>query len=134
MRRLLWFVVIASASLTAIPSSAQAQASITGVAKDTSGAVLPGVTVEATSPALIEKVRTVTTDGTCQYRSWICARASTPCRSPCPGSCRQARGDRADRIVFRHGECGTPGRRRSETVTVSGASPVVDISNASSSA
>ena len=35
---------------------------------DASGAVLPGVTVEASSPALIEKVRTVVTDGTGQYR------------------------------------------------------------------
>jgi hypothetical protein len=50
------------------PVAAAAQASITGVVKDTSGAVLPGVTVEATSPALIEKVRSVTTDGTGQYR------------------------------------------------------------------
>ena len=45
-----------------------AQASITGVVKDTSGAVLPGVTVEASSPALIEKARSVVTDGTGQYR------------------------------------------------------------------
>ena len=37
--------------------SAFAQASITGVVKDTSGAVLPGVTVEAASPVLIEKTR-----------------------------------------------------------------------------
>ncbi len=50
------------------PSSAFAQASITGTVRDTSGAVLPGVTVEASSPALIEKVRTVATDGTGQYR------------------------------------------------------------------
>ena len=41
-----------------LPSAAFAQASITGVVKDSSGAVLPGVTVEAASPALIEKVRT----------------------------------------------------------------------------
>jgi hypothetical protein len=47
---------------------AHAQASITGLVKDTSGAVLPGVTVEAASPALIEKVRAVVTDGTGQYR------------------------------------------------------------------
>ena len=40
-----------------IPAAASAQASIAGVAKDSSGAVLPGVTVEAASPALIEKVR-----------------------------------------------------------------------------
>ena len=45
-----------------------AGARITGVVKDTSGAVLPGVTVEASSPALIEKVRSVVTDGTGQYR------------------------------------------------------------------
>jgi hypothetical protein len=38
-----------------------------GLAKDTSGAVLPGVTVEASSPALIEKVRTVATDGEGRY-------------------------------------------------------------------
>jgi hypothetical protein len=49
-------------------SLAHAQASITGVVKDTSGAVLPGVTVEASSPALIEKTRSVVTDGTGQYR------------------------------------------------------------------
>src|SRR5476649_64838 len=42
--------------------------SIAGVAKDTSGAVLPGVTVESTSPALIEKVRTVISDGQGQFK------------------------------------------------------------------
>ena len=47
---------------------AHAQASITGVVKDTSGAVLPGVTVEASSPALIEKARSVVSDGSGQYR------------------------------------------------------------------
>src|SRR5206468_2805066 len=45
-----------------------AQASIAGVVKDPSGGVLPGVTVEAASPALIEKTRSVVTDGTGQYR------------------------------------------------------------------
>jgi hypothetical protein len=50
------------------PSGARAQAFIAGVVRDTSGAVLPGVTVEAASPALIEKTRTVVTDGTGQYR------------------------------------------------------------------
>ena len=54
--------------LTAGASVALAQASIAGVVRDASGAVLPGVTVEAASPALIEKVRTVVTDGAGQYR------------------------------------------------------------------
>jgi hypothetical protein len=47
---------------------AYAQGSITGVVKDTSGAVLPGVTVEASSPVLIEKARSVVSDGSGQYR------------------------------------------------------------------
>ena len=55
-------------SFLVLPASAFAQASITGVVKDTSGAVLPGVTVEASSAALIEKVRSALTDGTGQYR------------------------------------------------------------------
>src|SRR5437867_9120861 len=42
--------------------------SIAGVVRDTSGAVLPGVTVEAASPALIEKSRTVVTDSQGQYK------------------------------------------------------------------
>ena len=45
-----------------LPSLAFAQASITGTVKDTSGAVLPGVTVEAASPVLIEKAREAVTD------------------------------------------------------------------------
>jgi Carboxypeptidase regulatory-like domain len=51
-----------------VPSAVLAQAIITGSVKDSSGAVLPGVGVEAASPALIEKVRTAFSDGTGQYR------------------------------------------------------------------
>ncbi|HUK36356.1 MAG TPA: hypothetical protein VLV86_20710, partial [Vicinamibacterales bacterium] len=51
-----------------VPTLAFAQASIAGVVRDASMAVLPGVTVEVASPALIEKVRTSVTDGTGQYR------------------------------------------------------------------
>ena len=54
--------------LVLFPHIVLAQASITGVVRDSSGAVLPGVTVEASSPALIEKVRSAVTDGTGQYR------------------------------------------------------------------
>src|ERR671939_680855 len=56
------------AFLLAAPTIAFAQGTITGVVKDSSGAVLPGVTVDASSPALIEKARTAITDGTGQYR------------------------------------------------------------------
>ena len=46
---------------------AQQASGIAGVVRDTSGLAMPGVTVEAASPALIEKVRTVTTDGEGRY-------------------------------------------------------------------
>lgn len=59
---------LAFAFLCLLPAAAQAQSVFTGVVKDTSGAVLPGVTVEATSPALIEKSRTAVTDDSGAYR------------------------------------------------------------------
>ena len=52
-------VLLALACLCVVPASAQAQSTFTGVVKDTPGAVLPGVTVEASSPALIEKSKSV---------------------------------------------------------------------------
>ncbi len=61
--------VVGCILLGAWAAGAQTNASIAGVVRDPSGAVLPGVTVEVSSPALIEKVRTVVTDGTGQYKS-----------------------------------------------------------------
>jgi hypothetical protein len=59
---------LATLVLLLLPATAFAQASVTGTVHDTSGAVLPGVTVEASSPALIEKTRSAITDGSGQYR------------------------------------------------------------------
>jgi hypothetical protein len=61
-------VVFAVACRMFLPAAAFAQGSVTGAVRDATGALLPGVTVEASSPALIEKVRSVVTDGTGQYR------------------------------------------------------------------
>lgn len=61
-------VLQASLLMVFVPALAFAQASIAGVVRDASMAVLPGVTIEVSSPALIEKVRTSITDGTGQYR------------------------------------------------------------------
>jgi len=61
-----WCVVLAAFILA--PAAAFGQASITGVVRDSSGAVLPGVTVEASSPALIEKTKAAVADGAGQYR------------------------------------------------------------------
>src|SRR5262249_32266527 len=54
--------------LTIAPSAAFAQAAIAGTVRDAVGAPLSGVTVEASSPDLIEKTRTAVTDGTGRYR------------------------------------------------------------------
>jgi hypothetical protein len=65
-------IVIATTMLLAATSGALAQSvttgSIAGEAKDATGAVLPGVTVEVASPALIEKVRTAVTDSSGAYK------------------------------------------------------------------
>jgi len=67
-RRILGLAAAALACVVLLPGVVHAQSAIVGVAKDTSGAVLPGVTVEAASDALIEKTRSVVTDGSGQYR------------------------------------------------------------------
>src|SRR5688500_2578860 len=66
MLRLLRFAAVLVGTVC-VPSIALAQAAFSGIVRDTSGAVLPGVTVEASSPALIEKVRSAVTDGEGRY-------------------------------------------------------------------
>jgi len=61
-------VVVILAAAVLLPSIAFAQGTLTGTIRDESGGVLPGVSVEAASPVLIEKVRTAVTDGAGQYR------------------------------------------------------------------
>src|SRR6186713_3331368 len=113
-----------------LPSAAHAQASITGIIKDTSGAVLPGVTVEASSPALIEKVRTVVSDGTGQYRV----------ENLTPGTYRLTYSLQGFNTVERTGVQVTTGVTLTinadlrvggvqETITVTGETPVVDVQN-----
>ena len=63
-----WFFgVLVFVGLFLAPSLASAQSGFTGVVRDSSGAVLPGVTVEAASPVLIEKVRSAITDDSGRY-------------------------------------------------------------------
>src|SRR5205085_11341471 len=61
-------LVFVIACLGLMPGIAYAQTALAGVVKDSSGAVLPGVTVEAASPVLLEKTRAAVTDSTGQYR------------------------------------------------------------------
>jgi hypothetical protein len=70
MRRTRWSIAALSTLVVLVSAAAWAQSGsvIAGVVKDTSGAIMPGVTVEASGPALIEKVRTAVTDGAGQYK------------------------------------------------------------------
>jgi len=66
--RNLWGRLIVALFVLFLPAAALAQGSIAGFVKDTSGAVMPGVSVEAASDALIEKTRTAVTDSAGQYK------------------------------------------------------------------
>jgi hypothetical protein len=68
IRKLIGAGILVLACTVLLPAAAYAQSAIAGIVKDTSGAILPGVTVEAASDVLIEKSRTVTTDGEGAYR------------------------------------------------------------------
>src|SRR5580765_956194 len=114
-----------------LPRAAMAQqtaaSGIAGVVKDASGAVLPGVTVEASSPALIEKSRTVTTDGEGRYTIVDLRPGSYIVTFSLEGFSSVKR----DGIELGTGFTATVSvtlsvGALSETITVSGASPVVD--------
>jgi hypothetical protein len=68
MRKHAWAFVFVAVTSLVWPTVGLAQSAIAGTVKDSTGAVLPGVTVEASSPALIEKVKTTNTDQEGQYR------------------------------------------------------------------
>jgi hypothetical protein len=67
MRHWIVGVALVCCAVLFLPAPLHAQASISGIVQDSTGAVLPGVTVEAASPALIERVRSVTTDNAGRY-------------------------------------------------------------------
>src|SRR5712691_5787844 len=125
--------VVVSGCLVSLPVPAWAQAetgNIAGVVRDTSGAVMPGVTVEAASPALIERVRSVTTDNQGLYRIVDLRPGSYTVTFTLPGFSTFRR----DGIELTTGftasvnadlKVGTV----EETVTVTGATPVVDVQN-----
>ena len=60
--------VAATLLCVCVPVTASAQSAIAGIVKDTSGAVLPGVTIEASSPVLIERTRNVVSDAQGNYK------------------------------------------------------------------
>jgi hypothetical protein len=116
------------AALVFMPAAAWAQATIAGVVRDPSGAVLPGVTVEASSDVLIEKVRTAVTDGTGQYRIVDLRSGTYAVTFSLPGFSTVKRDGlelagvmtAAVNVEMRVGSI-------EETITVTGESPIVDV-------
>jgi hypothetical protein len=78
MYRFVRAVVVLAVLLAPVGAFAQDSATIAGTVRDASGGVLPGVTVEASSSALIEKVRSVTTMTLDSTASLRCLQAPTP--------------------------------------------------------
>jgi len=114
-----------------LPATVFAQASLTGTVRDASGGVLPGVTVEASSPALIEKTRTAVTDGSGQYRIVDLRPGTYSLTFTLPGFTTVKR----DGIELTGSQTLTiPADMRvgglAETITVTGESPVVDVQTA----
>jgi hypothetical protein len=115
------------------PSFAFAQTSgtIAGIVKDTSGAVLPGATVEASSPALIEKVRTAVTDGTGNYKIVDLRPGVYTVTVTMPGFGTYKReGLDLSAGVTANVSADLKVGSLEETVTVTGATPIVDVQSA----
>jgi hypothetical protein len=124
-------VALVFVSLALWPASVAAQASIAGTVKDTSGAVLPGVTVEAASPALIEKTRSVVTDSTGQYRIVDLRPGTYEVTFTLPGFATVKR----EGVELTGSFTATINAEMkvgavAETVTVTGESPIVDVQGA----
>jgi hypothetical protein len=114
--------------LVLLPALAFAQASITGVVKDSSGAVLPGVTVETSSPALIEKTRTAVTDGSGLYRILDLRPGTYTVTFSLPGFSSVKRDGielSGSFIASINADMKVGGV--AETITVSGETPIVDV-------
>src|SRR5688572_21772904 len=118
----------ACSAILLIPTLAYAQATITGTVRDTSGGVLPGVTVEATSPALAGTARTVVSDNAGIYRiidlaaGAYCVTAALPGFKTIKQDNVQVGGSATLTIPFQLSVGGLE-----ETITVTSETPVVEL-------
>ena len=114
------------------PTLGNAQATIAGTVRDSSGAVLPGVTIEASSPALIEQVRTAVTDRSGQYQVVALRPGTYVVTFTLPGFntvSRQAVEVSVNVTTSIDAEMRVGAIE--ETVTVTGESPIVDVQSSS---
>jgi hypothetical protein len=127
MRALVTGSFVIAAVLLLFSSPAYSQGAVAGIVRDSSGAILPGVSVEAASPALIEKTRAVVTDSSGQYRIVDLEPGTYSVTFTLSGFTTIKR----DGIELRGAGVTTinadlPVGAVAETVTVTGATPVVD--------
>ncbi len=131
MCRRVWFrVVLPVVILLGLPLAAAAQSTFTGAVRDSSGAVLPGVTVEASSPVLIEGTRSAVTDSSGVYRIVDLRPGTYAITFTLPGF----KVARFEGVELRTDFTATFNANLEvgaleESVTVTGASPVVDVSS-----
>jgi hypothetical protein len=133
MRGFRRLALLALLCLLIVPAAARAQsASIAGVVKDASGAVLPGVTVEVASPVLIEKTREVITDGAGQYKIVNLLPGTYVVTFTLSGFTTYKR-DGIEVIGTQTVSVNAEMKvgAVSETITVTGETPIVDVQNAS---
>jgi len=125
--------VFATLLALSLPSAAGAQVlgTVAGNVKDASGAVLPGVTVEVASPALIEKVRTAVSDGNGQYRVVNLPPGLYSVTFSLPGFSTVKRDALEVSVNFTSTvDAEMKVGSVEETITVTGESPIVDIQSA----
>jgi hypothetical protein len=131
MRALVRLLVIVVASTLGISTAVHAQG-FAGTVKDVTGAVLPGVTVEAASQALIEKVRSVTTDGAGQYKIVDLRPGTYSVTFTLPGfSSLKREGIELTTDFTANVNAELKVGAVEETITVSGGTPLVDIQSVS---
>lgn len=134
IRRILGCAITVASMFLVMPATALAQSAIAGVVRDSTGAVLPGVTVEASSPALIEQVRSVVSDGQGAYQIVDLRPGVYTVTFSLTGFSSFVR----ERIeLTTNFTAQVNGELRvgslAETITVSGQSPLVDVQNVVSS-
>jgi hypothetical protein len=130
--RVVKVMFVFAAFLMLLPASAFAQqGSIAGTVRDTSGGVIPGVLVEVTSPALIEKVRSSTSDTNGQYRITNLPVGTYTVTFSLEGFSKQQQNNVVLTTGFTAPVNATMGvGQLVDTVTVTGETPTVDVQNA----
>jgi carboxypeptidase family protein len=123
-------IMATAAAAVLLPCAAYAQVALAGTVKDASGAVLPGVTVEAASPVLIEKTRTAVSDATGQYRIESLTPGTYSVTFSLSGFSTLKRDEvilSGTGVVTINADLKVGGV--AETITVTGATPVVDVAS-----